>query len=199
MTSSALYFEEYINNLDEFIDFDQDKNEYMQKQHGLKIFNSKEFLDSVHEDDFNFVKEMINTQLFTSFIDKAFKVKNGLLQKDEKDSEKIMFFLKWLNILHNGSFKQLRAFLEDNLVSAIKDYFDKQIITIEDFKNKYIEKLNSKMEEGMTTKIYLMQESVVHSELQLSLISKINDKLVISDISLPSSANSKREQVSNPK
>ena len=171
----------------------------MEKQHGLKIFDSKAFLDSIHEDDYEFIKQMINTQLFTSFIDKAFRVQNNLLQGEEKDSEKIRFFLKWLNILHYNSYKQLREYLENNLVEAIKDYYNKEIIAIEDFKEKYIQKLNSNFEDGMNPKIYLIQDSVVNSDAQLSLISKINEKLIIQDINPPLEFSAKVEPSINTK
>lgn len=89
--------------------------------------------------------------------------------------------------------------MENNLVAAIKDYYNKEIIAIEDFKGKYIQKLNSNFEDGMNPKIYLIQDSVVHSDTQLSLISKINEKLIIQDINPPMEFSAKVEPSINTK
>ena len=175
-----------FKSINKYINFNQDKEMYLQKVQGYKIFDSDSFLNSIHDDDYEFVKQMINTQTFTSFVDKSFKVRNNLLTDDEKDSEKIQFFYRCLSTLHNSSYKQLREALEKHVIQAVRDYYlNIENISFEDFKSKYFEKLASSFEGNMTPKVYLMQDSVVNSDRQLSVIYKINDKLIMKNIEPP--------------
>ena len=160
-------------------------SEYLENHNGWRVFDTEEFLDSVHEDDYEFVNQMINTQHFTSFIDKIFKVHNNLLRNNEIDSEKIKFFLKWLNILHNSNHRQLRVFLETNIILSINDYLNKEIIKIENFSNSYFNKLTSNFLNGMTPKIHLLQQSLAYGDNQMSIITELNENLIIKDIELP--------------
>lgn len=159
---------------------------YIQKDSGYKIFDSDGFLDTIDDDDFEFVKQMINTQLFTSFIDKSYRVKNGLLLEDEKDSKKIQFFFRCQSTLQSTNFTILKDTLNMYLIEAIKEYYTNvQNISFEDFKNKYFESLTSSFTGNMNPKTYLLQDSFINSDKQLSLIYKINEKLIIKNIEPP--------------
>ena len=187
-------FLKLFKNLSKFIDFDMDKELYLQKIPGWKIFDNEGFLESVHEDDYEFVKQMINTQTFTSFIDKSFKLKNGLFSEEEKDSEKIQFFFRCQSTLQNKNYIMLNEVLESYLVEAIRDYYiNVQNLSFEDFKTKYFECLNSSFTGNMNPKSHLLQDSFINSDKQLSIIYKINEKLIMKDIEPPLKIDAKND------
>lgn len=94
----------HLRKITEFINFEQDVQTYMEKKQGAKIFDTDNFIDSIPADHQEFIKGMVHTQMFSSFIDKSYKLHNNLLG-DEKDTEKIEYFYNCINAYQSHSSK----------------------------------------------------------------------------------------------
>jgi hypothetical protein len=104
-------FVKNLKNLNLYTHFDQDAQTFLNNTGKINIFDSEAFLESWLEERREFLKSMFNTQIFSGFMDKAFKVHNNLLGKDEHDTEKIWYFFKSLSFLEKKSPKEIRKIM----------------------------------------------------------------------------------------
>lgn len=81
----------------------------------------------------------------------------------------------------------MKRILELHGIKALKGYYSKrEVEKVSDFKDQYVKKI----EDNLTGKIkdlnlFLIQETVLNSNDQLSLVNKINEDLIPKDYDLP--------------
>ncbi|CAI2364049.1 unnamed protein product [Moneuplotes crassus] len=169
-----------FSKIPKFFNYDVDPIDYMERKETRPVFDKDKFLESVEPEHYEFVKGCVKTQLFECFIDKAFKMHHNLLEENEKDYEKVGYFFKCCEVWNTSSSQDLRNYMNKHFRAALRNYYNnKNTADIEKFSSMYIEKFESYFQEKLTPTNYLIQQTVINGEKQLSLIEDINLRLVM--------------------
>jgi len=148
--------------------------------------NIDDFVESSPKESKEFNKSVVHTQIFSSFIDKAIRVRDHTLPNDEKDSEKIEYFFECLSFCKNTTPHQLRQVMNRHLKDALKDYYFKsEKTTMSEFSKNYHDYFVSKFTGKIDPKNYLIKETVIHNDKQLSLVEGFNEKMIMKDLPRP--------------
>lgn len=176
-------FVKNLKTLNKFTHFDQDIQHFLNHSEKISIFDSQAFLESWEENRREFLKSMFETQIFSGFIDKAFKLhNNGLLEHREQDTEKIKYFFKSISYLDETSPKELRKVMDVHMKQALKCYYMRtEKSAFSNYRDSYYASFMSKFTGRIDPMNYLIKETVIHGDRQLSLVEGINDKLIIKD------------------
>jgi len=179
-------FLRFFRDIPKFLDYSVDPKDYMERKEGIQIFDSDKFIEGVDEIGIEFIKGCLKTQLFANFIDKAFKIHHNLLEENEEDYEKIEYFFRCLEVCQEKSPKDLRKYMNIQFKRALKSYYQhKNKWNLDDFTQIYVEKFESYFQEKITPTNYLIQQTVINSERQLTLIENINHRLIMKHLARP--------------
>ena len=118
-------FMKLLKNISQYLNFNIDPQEYLERKQGLEIFSKEKYIESFENSETKeFVKRMVNTQCFLQFIDKAFKIHHNILSKDEADYEKIEYFFKCLKVCNEKSPNELRKMMNTHFRRALKSFYN---------------------------------------------------------------------------
>ena len=171
-----------FTNLNEYIKFDLDITKYKNKEIlTCQLFDEDGFLDSIEEGHKEFVKQVIHTQQFICFIDKAYRIKNNILEKNETDLDKIEYIFRSIATIKQHNQEILEDILDLHLKSWIRDYYNNYLeVDLNDHKKQYKKKLSSHVwDRFKDTKQYLIHETFINENKQLSALRKLNHQLII--------------------
>ena len=171
-----------FKNLNEYIKFDLDSTKYKNKEIlTWQLFDEEGFLETVEEDHKEFTKQVIHTQQFICFIDKAFRIKNNILEKDETDIDKIEYIFKSIATIKQHNQEMLEDILDLHLKLCIRDYYNNYLeVDLDDHKKQYTQELSSIVwNRFKDTKQYLIHETFINESKQLSALRKLNHQLII--------------------
>lgn len=172
-----------FSEVDNFINFDCDKVMYENKEiSSSELFDEDGFLETIHGDDVEFVKQMIHTQQFICFLDKAYRIKHNMPENgQEADLDKIQYFFKCIKTMREFSEEKTDEVMEQHITNSIKDYYlHKCKTTIDTFRQQYLKELKEQVcprFKDLTQ--YLMHETFCNDQKQLSILCTLNPQLVI--------------------
>ena len=104
----------------------------------------------------------------------------------KKILNKIEYFFRCLKVCKEKSPNELRKYMNIQFRNSLKSYYKhKNKVNLDDFTQVYVRKFESYFKETLSPTNYLIQQTVINSGKQLSLIKNINHKLIVKHLPRP--------------